>query len=121
MRHLASGIACRLLPAACLLAGAVPLLLGASADPGGSGGSPPQPPAGSLGGNDVLIAANTVCPIDGEKIDPTLPPIPAHTRSGKLVGIGVCSQRCADLVRKDPQLYVEDALANHRHRQHLTP
>lgn len=64
-----------------------------------------------------LVAVNTVCPIDGVKIDPQIPPIQAQTRTGKSVGIGVCSAACAAIVRKDPQAYVDDAVANHKHRQ----
>ncbi len=73
----------------------------------------PRPGAGST---EMLIAINTVCPVDGERIDPQIPPIRARTVTGRIVGIGVCSRACAELVRKDPDHYLEDAIANHRHR-----
>lgn len=73
-------------------------------------------PASGPDATATLIAVNTVCPVDGVKIDPAIPPVPARTRTGRLIGIGVDSQACAQQVRANPSLYVQDALANRRHR-----
>ncbi len=73
----------------------------------------PRPAASAA---EQLIAINTVCPVDGERIDPQIAPIRARTVTGRVIGIGVCSRTCAEIVRKDPDRFIEDAIANHRHR-----
>ena len=53
---------------------------------------------------------NTVCPISGKKIDPSIPPVEAKTADGKTIWIGVCSEGSATKIKKDPAKYVKAAM-----------
>jgi hypothetical protein len=58
---------------------------------------------------------NTICPVDGAKVDPSIPPIAGKTKEGKTVMIAVSSAACAEKVRAKPEDYADDAVANRQH------
>jgi len=60
----------------------------------------------------AVQASNTICPISGEKIDPSIAPVEAKTADGKTVEIGVCCEKCLAKIQKDPNTYADAALAN---------
>jgi len=57
-------------------------------------------------------AVNTICPISGEAVDPSVPPIAGKTKDGKTVEIGMCCSKCAAVVAKNPDAYADAASAN---------
>jgi len=57
-------------------------------------------------------AVNTICPISGEAVDPSVPPIAGKTKDGKTVEIGMCCSKCAAVVAKNPDAYADAATAN---------
>jgi hypothetical protein len=58
---------------------------------------------------------NTVCPVDGNKVDAKIPPIAGKTKEGKTVMIATCSEADAATVREHPDQYADDAVANRKH------
>jgi hypothetical protein len=58
---------------------------------------------------------NTVCPVDGNKVDGAITPIAGKTKEGKTVMIATCSEACAAKVREHPETYADDAVANRKH------
>jgi hypothetical protein len=58
---------------------------------------------------------NTVCPVDGNRVDPAIPPIAGKTKEGKTVMIATCGEVCAAKVREHPDAYADDAVANRKH------
>ena len=55
---------------------------------------------------------NTICPNEGDKVDPAIPAVVVTTKDGKTVAIGVCCKDCPPLIKKDPEKYAAAALAN---------
>jgi len=55
---------------------------------------------------------NTICPVSGEAVDPSVPPIMGKTKDGKTVEIGFCCAKCAAVVAKNPDAYADAASAN---------
>jgi hypothetical protein len=68
------------------------------------------------GADAPKTAVNTVCPIDGKKIDPRIPPVAGKTKEGKVIGIGACSAEDAKIIAEHPELYADDAVANRKHQ-----
>jgi hypothetical protein len=62
-------------------------------------------------------AVNTVCPVSGEKIDPSVAPVEAKTKDGKTVEIGVCCNKCPAAIKKNPEAYAEAAVANKKYEE----
>jgi hypothetical protein len=59
-------------------------------------------------------AVNTICPISGEAVDPSVPTIAGKTSDGKTVAIGMCCSKCAAVVAKNPDAYADAAVANQK-------
>ncbi|MBA3709464.1 MAG: hypothetical protein H0W83_11680 [Planctomycetes bacterium] len=57
-------------------------------------------------------AVNTVDPVSGDKVDGKIAPIEAKTKDGKTILIGVATQATGDIVKKNPEKFVDAALAN---------
>ncbi|MBA2480727.1 MAG: hypothetical protein H0V44_08695 [Planctomycetes bacterium] len=57
-------------------------------------------------------AINTIDPVNGEKVDVKIAPIEAKTKDGKIILIGVSTQATGDTVKKDPEKFIDAALAN---------
>jgi hypothetical protein len=60
-----------------------------------------------------LRAVNTICPVSGKKIDPTVEPVKA-TKNGRTVLIGADNAADAATIRANPGKYVDAALANRK-------
>lgn len=57
-------------------------------------------------------AINSVCPLDGAKIDAKVAPVAGKTKEGKEVMMGCCSEGCATEVKKNADQYADAAVAN---------
>ena len=64
------------------------------------------------GGADHPKPVNTICPNEGDKVDPAIPPVVVTTKDGKTVAIGVCCKDCPPIVKKDPDKFAAAALAD---------
>jgi hypothetical protein len=62
-------------------------------------------------------AVNTVCPLDGSKVDPKVAPVAGKTKDGKTVEIGACCADCAGKIKATPDTYADDAVANKKHEE----
>ncbi|HEX3134860.1 MAG TPA: hypothetical protein VHX44_14940 [Planctomycetota bacterium] len=66
----------------------------------------------TLSAADPAKPVNTICPHEGDKIDPTVKPVTVTTKDGKTVTIGVCCKDCVDAITKNPEKFAAAALAN---------
>jgi hypothetical protein len=59
-------------------------------------------------------AVNTVCPVDGKKIDPKLAPVRVELDGdpARVVWVGVCSEEDRKKVQADPKRYAKAAVVN---------
>ena len=57
-------------------------------------------------------AINTIDPVTGDKVDAKLAPVEAKAKDGKTILIGVSSEKSAATIKKNPETYVDAALAN---------
>lgn len=68
--------------------------------------------ASTLSAADPIKPVNTICPHEGDKIDPALKPVTVTTKDGKSVTIGICCKDCIDTITKNPDKFAAAALAN---------
>ena len=61
---------------------------------------------------DVTKPVNTICPNEGDKIDPALKPVTVTTKDGKTVVIGICCKDCVAVINKNPEKFAAAALAD---------
>ncbi len=66
----------------------------------------------SAADGDKVKPVNTICPNEGDKVDPSIPPVVVTMKDGKTVAIGVCCKDCPPLIKKDPEKYAAAALAD---------
>jgi hypothetical protein len=66
----------------------------------------------TLSAADPAKPVNTICPDEGDKVDPAIKPVTVTTKDGKSVTIGVCCKECIETIRKSPDKYAAAALAN---------
>jgi len=63
---------------------------------------------------------NTICPVLGDRCPDDIPVVVVTVVDGqgraRLVSVAVCSRRCADLVKADPQRYGAAALSDRKAR-----
>jgi len=57
---------------------------------------------------------NTICPNEGDPVDPSIPPTTVVMKDGQTVVIGTCCAKCAAIVAKDPDKYGAAALKNEK-------
>jgi hypothetical protein len=59
-------------------------------------------------------AINTVCPVDGKKIDPKLAPVRVVVDGDppREIWVGICSEEDRKKIAADPRLYGKAAIAN---------
>jgi hypothetical protein len=57
---------------------------------------------------------NTVCPNEGDPVDPSIAPVTVTMKDGKTVVIGVCCGKCPPIIAKDPEKYGAAALKNQK-------
>jgi hypothetical protein len=65
-------------------------------------------------------AVNTVCPCDGDKVDPNVAPVTGKTKDGKTVEIGACCAKCAAKIKENPDAYADAAVANKKVEEKAT-
>ena len=71
----------------------------------------------AMGCTSTLPAAdakpvNTICPNEGDKIDPALKPVTVTTKDGKTVVIGICCKDCVEVINKNPEKFAAAALVD---------
>jgi len=59
-------------------------------------------------------SVNTVDPVTGDKVDPNIAPVSAKGHDGKQILIGASSADSAATIKKDPDKYVDAALADQK-------
>jgi hypothetical protein len=72
-------------------------------------------PAAARAADDAgadVHAVNTVCPVDGKKIDPKLAPVRVELDGDRVVWVGVCSEEDRKKVLADPKRYAKAAVIN---------
>jgi hypothetical protein len=57
-------------------------------------------------------AVNTVCPLDGAKVDAQVAPVAGKTKDGKSVEIGACCAECSAKIKATPDAFADAAVAN---------
>jgi hypothetical protein len=57
---------------------------------------------------------NTICPVEGDPVDPSIAPTTVVTKDGRTVVIGTCCAKCAAVITKDPDKYADAALKNEK-------
>ncbi len=57
-------------------------------------------------------SVNTIDPVTGDKVDAKITPIEAKTKDGKVILIGASSADSAAKIKKNPDSFVDAALAN---------
>lgn len=57
-------------------------------------------------------AINTIDPVNGAKVDPKIAPVEAKAKDGKTILIGAATADTAATIKKDPEKYIDAALAN---------
>jgi hypothetical protein len=62
-------------------------------------------------------AVNTVCPLDGNKVDAKVAPVAGKTKDGKTVEIGACCADCAAKIKAKADDYADDAVKNQKHAE----
>jgi hypothetical protein len=57
---------------------------------------------------------NTICPNEGDPVDPSIAPTTVVMKDGRTVVIGTCCAKCSAIIAKDPDKYGEAALKNEK-------
>lgn len=58
------------------------------------------------------VAVNTVCPLEGAKVDAKVAPVTGKTKEGKEVAIGACCAVCSKTIAEKPDQFADAAVAN---------
>jgi hypothetical protein len=78
----------------------------------GADANKPAPGAAPAAAATDGKAVNTVCPMDGAKVDSKVAPVEAKTKDGKTVLIGACCASCAAEIKKTPDKFIDAAVGN---------